>query len=71
MTTIVAYQKAFKSLSHRVNGSQKNFFIGCFIAGLHDDIRLDVKTKHTNTLEETINMARLIKEQNQLIQRVI
>ncbi|KAL3623295.1 hypothetical protein CASFOL_032111 [Castilleja foliolosa] len=44
-TTVAAYQEAFERLSHQVDGLPKPFLIGCFIVGLRDDIRLDVKIK--------------------------
>jgi len=43
-----------------------NFLIGCFIAGLRDEIRLDIKIKQPRTLANTIGVARLIEERNQL-----
>ncbi|KAL5555249.1 hypothetical protein UlMin_037485 [Ulmus minor] len=65
-TTIAAYQEAFEKLSHRVDGLPENFLIGCFIAGLRDEIRIDVKIKQPRTLADTIGVARLIEERNQL-----
>ncbi|KAL5789485.1 hypothetical protein ACOSQ2_004373 [Xanthoceras sorbifolium] len=52
-TTVNAYQEAFEKL---------------FIAGLKDEIRLDVRVKQPKTLSETINVAHLIEERN-LLQR--
>jgi len=46
-----------------------NFLIGCFIAGLRDEIRLDIKIKQPRTLANTIGVARLIEERNQLKKR--
>nr|TKR98413.1 hypothetical protein D5086_0000203280 [Populus alba] len=68
VTTVAAYQEAFEGLSHRVDGLPEPFLVGCFIAGLRDDIRLDVKTKQAKTLGDTIGVARLVKERN-LLQR--
>jgi hypothetical protein len=66
-TSIVAvYQEAFERLTHRVDGLPKTFLIGCFIAGLRDEIRLDVKIKQPKTLADTIGVARLVEERNQL-----
>lgn len=42
-STVATYQEAFERLSHRVDGLPENFLIGCFVEGLRDDIRLDVK----------------------------
>ncbi|KAL5753569.1 hypothetical protein ACOSP7_021789 [Xanthoceras sorbifolium] len=61
-TNVVAYQEAFKKLSHQVDGLPKNFLIDCFITGLQDDIRLDVKIKQSSTLADTIGVTRLIEE---------
>ena len=49
----------------------ENFLIGCFIAGLRDDIRIDVKIKQPITLADAIGVARLIEERNQLQKRPI
>jgi hypothetical protein len=68
--TIAAYQEEFEKLSHQVDGLPETFLIGCFIAGLRDDIRLDVKIKHPTMLSETIGVARLIEERNQLQKKV-
>ncbi|XP_057481136.1 uncharacterized protein LOC130768158 [Actinidia eriantha] len=68
-TTIAAYQEAFERLSHRVDKLPETFLIGCFIAGLKDDIRLDVKIKQPRTLADTIGVARLVEERNQLQRR--
>lgn len=50
---------------------RKKFLIGCFIAGLHDEIRLDMKIKHPTTLAEAIGVAQLIEERNQLQKKTI
>ena len=52
-----------------MNGLPEIFLIGCFIAGLRDEIRLDVKIKQPHTLADTIGVARLIEERNQLHKR--
>ena len=68
-STVVVYQEAFERLSHRVDGLPETFLVGCFIAGLKDEIRLDVKIKQPKTLAETIGVARLVEERNQLQRR--
>ncbi|XP_028115673.1 uncharacterized protein LOC114313491 [Camellia sinensis] len=65
-STVATYQETFEMLSHRVDGLPENYLIGCFIAGLCDDIRLDVKLKQPCTLADTIGAARLIEERNSL-----
>ncbi|KAK9214598.1 hypothetical protein WN944_006591 [Citrus x changshan-huyou] len=65
-TTVAAYQEAFEKLSHQVDGLPETFVIGCFIAGLQDEIGLDVKIKQPCTLADAIGVARLIEERNSL-----
>jgi hypothetical protein len=47
--TVNAYQEAFEKLSHKVDDLPENFLVGCFIAGLKDEIRLDVRVKQPKT----------------------
>lgn len=61
-SSVEAYQESFEKLSHRVDGLPENFFVGCFIVGLRDDIRLDVKIKQPKTLADASGVARLIEE---------
>ncbi|KAL5803486.1 hypothetical protein ACOSQ3_031944 [Xanthoceras sorbifolium] len=61
---VTTYQEAFEKLSHRIDGLSEEFLIGCFIAGLKDEIRVDVKVKNPNAILEAIGVARLIEEQN-------
>ena len=65
-TTVAAYQEAFEKLSHQVDGLPESFLIGCFVAGLRDDVRIDVKIKQPHTLADAIGVARLIEERNLL-----
>ncbi|KAL5754672.1 hypothetical protein ACOSP7_022892 [Xanthoceras sorbifolium] len=58
--------KQSTTLSHRVDGLLEKFLVGCFIAGIKEEIRLDVKIKQLSTLADTIGVARLIEERNQL-----
>jgi hypothetical protein len=60
-TTVVAYQEEFERLSHRVDGLPEPFLIGCFVGGLKDEIRLEVKLKTPHSLADAIGMARLVK----------
>lgn len=43
----------------------EKFLVSCFIAGLKDEIRLDVHVKQPKTLSETISVAHHIEERNQ------
>lgn len=65
-TTVTAYQEAFEKLSHQVDGLPESFLVGCFVAGLRDEIRLDVKIKQPRTLVDAIGVARLVEERNSL-----
>ncbi|KAK2649333.1 hypothetical protein Ddye_016822 [Dipteronia dyeriana] len=55
-TTVTAYQEAFEKLSHMVDDLPENFLVGSFIAGLKDEIRLDVRFKQLMALSETISV---------------
>ncbi|KAL5764629.1 hypothetical protein ACOSP7_016982 [Xanthoceras sorbifolium] len=68
-STVSAYQEMFEELSHRVDGLPENFLVGCFIAGLRDEIRLDVKIKQPRSLTDAIGVARLIEERNGLLRK--
>ncbi|KAL5718323.1 hypothetical protein ACHQM5_011236 [Ranunculus cassubicifolius] len=70
-STVAVYQEAFEKLSNQVDGLPESFLVGCFIAGLRDDIRLDVKIKQPKTLADTIGIARLVEERNQLQKKSI
>ncbi|GJX91187.1 retrovirus-related pol polyprotein from transposon 297 [Tanacetum coccineum] len=65
------YIESFENLSHRVDGLPKGFLIGSFIAGLQDDIRLDVKIKRPRTLADTIGVSRLVNERNKLSKKIL
>lgn len=65
-TTFRAYQECFKRLSHQVDGLTKNFLIRSFIAGLRDNIFLDMKIKQPRSLAKAISIAHLVEERNQL-----
>ncbi|KAH9648047.1 retrotrans gag domain-containing protein [Citrus sinensis] len=51
-STLEAYQEAFEKLSHCIDGLPENFLVGCCIAGLKDEIGLDVKIKQPRTLTD-------------------
>ena len=52
-----------------MNGLPEIFLIGSFIAGLRNEILLDVKIKQPHNLADTIGLAWLIEEKNQLYKR--
>lgn len=63
-TKMDAYQKVFEKLSHEVDDLPENFLIGCFIVGLQDEVRLEVKIQHPTTFSDTIRIARLVEGKN-------
>lgn len=69
-TTVAIYQESFERLSHCVDGLLESFLIGCFIAGLKDEIRLNIKIKNLHSLTYAIGVARLTEEQNMLQRRL-
>ncbi|KAJ0623068.1 putative retrotransposon gag domain, aspartic peptidase domain superfamily [Helianthus annuus] len=62
LTSVGAYVEAFERLSHRVDGLPEAFLVGCFIGGLKEEIRLEVKLKKPRHLVEAIGIARLVEE---------
>jgi len=64
-STVNLYQEAFKKLSHKVDDLLEKFLVGYFIAGLKDEIHLDIRVKQPKTFSESINVAHLIEERNQ------
>nr|GEX02761.1 transposon Ty3-G Gag-Pol polyprotein [Tanacetum cinerariifolium] len=59
--TVATYVEAFERLSHRVDGLPEVFLLGCFIGGLKDEIRLEVKIKKPRNLSDAIGIARLVE----------
>nr|GFA11546.1 transposon Ty3-G Gag-Pol polyprotein [Tanacetum cinerariifolium] len=66
-TTVASYQKAFEKISHQVDGLPEIFLVGCFIGGLKEEIRLEVKLKTPKNLTQAIGMALLVEEKLNLI----
>ncbi|KAK0608629.1 hypothetical protein LWI29_033588 [Acer saccharum] len=66
ITSVEVYQTEFEKLSQQVDDLPENYLVACFVAGLRDEIRLDVKFKKPRTLSDAIGVARLIEERNQL-----
>lgn len=62
LTTVAVYVEAFERLSHRVDGLPGPFLMGCFVGGLKEEIRLEVKIKKPRTLAEAIGLVRLVEE---------
>ncbi|KAL5750115.1 hypothetical protein ACOSP7_024718 [Xanthoceras sorbifolium] len=68
-STVSIYQEEFEKLFHRVDELPEKFLIGCFIAGLKDEVRLDVKIKQPRSFTDAIGVARLVEEKNSLQKR--
>ncbi|XP_076908515.1 uncharacterized protein LOC143565426 [Bidens hawaiensis] len=65
-TTVAVYQEAFEKLSHQVDGLPESFLIGCFIGGLKEDIRIEVKLNNPKQLHKAIGIARLVEDKMNL-----
>ncbi|GFZ10009.1 hypothetical protein Acr_21g0006080 [Actinidia rufa] len=70
-TTVSAYQEEFEKLSQLIDALPDSHLIGIFIAGLKDEVHLDVKLKYPRTLSEAIGVARLVEERNSLQKKPI
>ncbi|KAJ0482832.1 putative nucleotidyltransferase, Ribonuclease H [Helianthus annuus] len=69
LTTVAAYIESFERLSHRVDGLSEPFLVGCFIGGLKEEIRLEVKLKKPRFLVDAMGSARLVEEKLTLQRR--
>ena len=68
-STVALYQEEFERLSQLFDNLPDTYLIGCFIAGLKKEVRLDVKIKKPRTLSEAIGVARLIEERNTILKK--
>ncbi|GKE03848.1 putative unclassified retrotransposon protein, partial [Tanacetum coccineum] len=71
VTTIAAYEESFERLSNRVDGLPDLFLVGCFIGGLKEEIRLEVKLQNPRQLVDVIGVARVVEEKFNLQRRVV
>nr|GEW00906.1 hypothetical protein [Tanacetum cinerariifolium] len=53
-TTVAQYQESFEKLSHQVDGLPEDFLMACYIGGLKDEARLEVKMKKPRSLIDAI-----------------
>lgn len=60
--SIREYQTEFEKLATQVSGLSEQFLINCFIGGLKEEIRLNVKMFRPTSLSSTIGLARLQEE---------
>lgn len=68
-SAVATYLEEFERLSQLIDGLPDTYLVGCFVAGLKDEIRLDVKIKKPRTLVEAIGVSRLIEERNSIQKR--
>ncbi|GKA54323.1 transposon ty3-G gag-pol polyprotein [Tanacetum coccineum] len=71
VTTVATYQESFERLLNRVDGLPESFLVGCFIGGLKEEIRLEVKLKNPRQLVDAIGVARVVEEKFNLQRRVV
>jgi len=62
ITTVAAYIEAFERLSHRIDNLPESFLLDCFVGGLKEDIRLEVKLKKPCTMTDAMGLSRLVEE---------
>ncbi|KAJ0588628.1 putative retrotransposon gag domain-containing protein [Helianthus annuus] len=58
-TTVAQYQESFEKLSHQVDGLSDAFLMACYIGGLKDEVRLEVKMKQPRSLIDAIGLSRM------------
>ncbi|GJY42112.1 transposon ty3-G gag-pol polyprotein [Tanacetum coccineum] len=61
-TTVAQYQESFEKLSHQVDGLPEEFLMACYIGGLKDEVRLEVKMKKPRSLIDAIGLSRMTEE---------
>lgn len=52
----------FTALANRSEGLTSKALIDCFVSGLHEDIRRDVKSMMPHTLFKVVSLAKLFEE---------
>ena len=70
ITTVAAYIEAFERLSHRVDNLPESFLLGCFVGGLKEEVRLEVKLKKPRTVADAMGLSQLVEEKLSL-QRLV
>lgn len=56
------YKEQFTRLSRRATGFSQELLLSCFIGGLKDEIRVDVRAQKPRTLYEACDLARVYEE---------
>lgn len=60
--SVEQYVEQFTKLSRRAPGFSQDLLLSCFIGGLKDDIRIDVKSQKPRTLYEACELAKVFEE---------
>ncbi|KAF3774459.1 hypothetical protein EJ110_NYTH45593 [Nymphaea thermarum] len=62
--TVVEYQESFKELSNMVRGWPTDAFIGTFVGGLKEEIRIEVQSMQPLKLHDYFVTARMVEEKH-------
>lgn len=68
-TTVATYIESVERLSYRIENLPESFLLGCFVGGLKEEIRLEVKLKKPRTVVDAMGLARLVEEKMGLRRR--
>lgn len=68
-TTVIVYKTQFEVLSNRIRGLSKRNKLSCFISGLKDEIRYQVKLLNPSTLNSAFGLAKIQEESVVTIKR--
>lgn len=60
--TVAEYYMEFTSLANRSEGLTNEALIDCFVSGLHEDIKRDVKAMTPHTILRAVSLAKLFEE---------
>lgn len=62
--SVEEYKTQFTKLSRRATGFSQELLLSCFIGGLKDDIRIDVKAQKPRTLYDACELAKVYEERS-------
>lgn len=60
--SVEQYMEQFTRLSRRAPGFSQELLLSCFVGGLKDDIRIDVKSQKPRTLYEACELTKVFEE---------
>ncbi|KAF3775899.1 hypothetical protein EJ110_NYTH49522 [Nymphaea thermarum] len=63
--TVLEYQEHFEALTNIVRGWPLPALIGAFLAGLKDEIRIELQAMKPQTLMDCFELARMVEEKNE------